>query len=373
MKIFGTKQSATHYHKKSNKARRLIVILLVLFLAIGGGVYLLLNSVVQPPSVPNFIRPVPSVPGERPIPPPEIIAPTNSNEREIYTLLIAGIDEFNLADTMMLVAVHTVTQEIHVVNIPRDTMIDVSWAGPKINSVIAWTNVYRLMDEIEKITGFLPDNYITVNLPAFERLVDTLAGDRGGIEFNVPIRMVYDDPYANPPLHINFSPGYQLLTGRQALEVMRFRNNNDGTGFPVPDLGRIQTQQAFLHTVARELLQLQSLTRLGALAEIFVEEVNTNLSLGTIAWYAREMYQMDSDNIFFHTMPSEVDVWVRGGSYVLIEMELWLEMVNAYLNPHPMPVTEEHVRLFTRVDGEITLVGDHLPLTPPGSRDNFPQ
>ena len=371
MKIFGTKHSAAHYHKKSNKVRRLIVVLLVLCLTVGGGAYLLISSMVQPPSVPGFVRPLPSVPGERPIAPPQAIAPTN--ERDIYTIVVAGIDEFGLADTMMLIAVHTTTQQMHVVSIPRDTMIDVSWSGPKINSVIAWTNVYRLMDEIEKITGFLPDNYITVGLPAFERLVDTLAGDRGGIEFNVPIRMIYDDPSANPPIHIDFFPGYQLLNGSQALDVMRFRNNNDGTGFPIPDFGRIQTQHAFMHTVARELLQLRNIAHLGALAEIFVEEVNTNLSLGTIVWYIQQMYQMDSDNIFFHTMPNEIDVWFQGGSYVLIDLEPWLEMINTYLNPHPLPVTEEHIRLFTRVDGTITLVGDHLPLTPPGSRDNFPQ
>ena len=374
MKIFGTKRSAAHYQRKTSKIRRLLIVLLVLTLTLGGGAYYFLQIYVRPPSVAPFVpRDTPSLSGDPsnrpPFNPEDFEGLDSSRPSGIYTMVIAGIDEFGLADTMMLVAVHTLTQEIHVVGIPRDTIIDVSWSIPKINSVIAMTNVYRLMDEIEKLTGFLPDHYITVSLQAFVRLVDAL----GGVEFNVPIRMLYDDPYANPPLHIDFFPGYQQLSGARALDVMRFRNNNDGTGYPIPDLGRIQTQQAFLHTVARDLLQLRNLIRLGEFAEIFADEVNTNIPFHAMFWYLQQMYQMDADNIFFHTMPTEIDVWIRGGSYVLIELEPWLDMVNAYLNPFPEMVHTEHVRLYTRVNGEIMVVGEHLPLTPPGSRDHFPQ
>ena len=363
MKIFGTKRNATHYHKKGSKARRILAFLLIFCLLIAGGIYVFLDSFIRPPSVAPFIpRDTPEAPSASSSA-DELSAPNSDRPSGIYTILVAGIDEFGLADTMMLVAIHTLSQEVHVVNIPRDTLIDVSWNIAKINSVIAMTSVDRLMHEIERITGFLPDHYITVGLPAFERLVDTLGANQGGIEFNVPIRMLYDDPSASPPLHIDFFPGYQRLDGRQALQVMRFRNNNDGTGYPVPDLGRIQTQQAFLHVIANELLQLQNLLQLRELAQIFLDEVNTNIPLHAMLWYLQEMYQMDVENIFFHTMPSEMGVWTRGGSYVVIEFAPWLEMINAYLNPFPETVTAEHVRLFTRANGEIALVGNERPLT----------
>lgn len=42
---------------------------------------------------------------------------------------------------------------------------------------------------------------------------------------------------------------------------------------------------------------------------------------------------------------------IRGGSYVSIRLEEWLDMVNEYLNPFSMDVTEDNVDILMYADG----------------------
>ena len=69
------------------------------------------------------------------------------------------------------------------------------------------------------------DFTVTVDLDGFAALVNAI----GGVDFEVPISMNYDDPYQD--LHIHFSAGMQHLSGAEALKVVRFRHNNDGSGY----------------------------------------------------------------------------------------------------------------------------------------------
>jgi len=357
MKLFGTKRNAAHYAKKRGKGRKIFLILFTLMLVLGGGVYALMTAFIRPPVPPDFRQP----PRQ---PPSTVISPVPPEQEEpvkadrAFTVLIAGQDNvgtIGLTDTLMLATVDSANRSINVVSIPRDTLVDVNWVGRKINSVFAMTgSVHRLVDEVERVVGFRPDFYVTVDLQAFTTLVDVLEG----VWFDVPVRMRYDDPYDSPPLHIHLDPGYQLLTGNQAGQLVRFRQNNDGSGYG--DFGRIQTQQAFLHAVAAELLQIRNVTRIGELAGIFIDHVDTDMPIGSLIWLATQLMDMDSDNINFLLMPVEEGIWLGGVSYVALLLEEWLEMVNAYLNPTPWPVTEENVRVFTRVNGTIQLVGEGL-------------
>ena len=63
----------------------------------------------------------------------------------------------------------------------------------------------------------------------------------GGIEFDVPVRMSFDDPTQD--LHIHYQPGLQHLTGEDVLKVARCRNNSDGPGsYPDNLYGAIRTE-----------------------------------------------------------------------------------------------------------------------------------
>jgi len=379
MKLFGTKRGGRHCAKKSDRVRqpeqtyqsdleetpvqarrprrglRVLLILLAVVVLLSGGAFALWSAFVQPPPV---VRPAFDIdPDEGEIAPPDVQDGREEGDGEIFTILVAGQDNvgtIGLTDTLMLVAIDTGSGAFNVVNIPRDTKVDVDWQTPKINSVFPMTgSIHRLVDEVEKMIGFRPDFHVALNLQAFSELVDTL----GGVYFDVPVRMRYDDPHDSPPLHIHLDPGYQMLTGDQAVQLVRFRQNNDGSGYG--DLGRVETQQAFLHAVAGELLQIRNVTQIGDYVRIFNEHVDTDLPLGSMIWLATQLMDIDSEDITFHMMPGVV------GTYVVLELEEWLEIVNEYLNPFPVPVTEENVRVFAQRGGTAQLVGDGRSLLAP--------
>lgn len=357
MKLFGTKRNAAHYQKKRSRGRKVLLVLLVLALLLTGGAYAVFTWFITPPPLPDIIfnppRPGPVAgPGQEP---PEVL-----ERGEVFTIMIAGQDnvgEIGLTDTLMLVLVDSETQTVNVVSFPRDTLIDMDW-GQKINAVFPLTgSVERLRDEVGRMIGFRPDFYITLNLQAFSQLVDTL----GGVWFDVPMTMIYDDPYDIPPLHIFLTEGYQQLTGAQAIQLVRFRQDN--FGFGPGDFGRMEIQQNFLRAIAAELLQARNITRINSLAQIFIDYVDTDMTLGNLIWLATQFTGMDSEDINFFTMPGEEATLPYSGSYVILDLDAWLEMVNSYLNPLPVPITEENVRVYTWVYGALQLVGGDMPLT----------
>ena len=99
----------------------------------------------------------------------------------------------------------------------------------------------------------------------------------GGVDFDVPIDMNYEDPYQD--LYIHIPAGMQHLNGEEALKVVRFRE-----GYASQDIARMETQQAFLKAVAQQTLQISNLTKVDQFVKIFQQYVETDLTLGNLAW-----------------------------------------------------------------------------------------
>ena len=255
-------------------------------------------------------------------------------KEHFHTILLGGLDDENGgSDTNLLVAVDAQNKRIDVVSLPRDTLLDVSWSVKKLNNAYHHGGFTQTMSEVSRLLGIPVDYYVTVDLRAFEELVDEI----GGVDFDIPVDMDYDDAYQG--LHIHFEKGPRHLNGQEALQVVRWRQNNDGTGYPTADIGRIGTQQAFLMAVARQTLQLSNWDKIGAMAEIFQEWVETDLKLSNLIWVGEQALTAGSDNIAFHTLPGDGAGWYKGGSYYVLDPEATLEMVNTYLNPYQQDLT----------------------------------
>ena len=106
-----------------------------------------------------------------------------------------------------------------MVSVPRDTLLE----SGKINAAYH-KGPENLRDTVSDLLGVPIDYYVAVDVDGFVALVDEL----GGIEFDVPVRMSFDDPTQD--LHIHYQPGLQHLTGEDVLKVARCRNNSDGPG-----------------------------------------------------------------------------------------------------------------------------------------------
>lgn len=264
----------------------------------------------------------------------------------VYTVLVVGQDVVGMnTDTIMVGMLDTVEHKLNVVSIPRDTLANVTWSVKKINSIYGATGTEEgLVEGISELIGYKVDSYVVVNIYAFEEIVDAI----GGVDFDVPMHICWGDPTVGRTYDI--PAGMQHLNGHNALGVVRFRHNTDGTGYPNGDLGRVETQQRFAITLAKQMLSVGNIPNLSKIISIISENLKTNLSSGNLAYYAQEFLKLKSEDISFSTMPYE-PVYIKGGSYVSCQLGPWMEMLNDKLNPYYQDITEENLDILTYLNG----------------------
>lgn len=241
-----------------------------------------------------------------------------------YTILVSGVDDDNGgSDTNILLGLDFANNTIHGVSIPRDTKCYIDGTAYKINASYNIGGTELMAETVSDMLGIPVDFTVEVSLEAFVALVDTI----GGVYFDVPLAMDYDDPIQD--LSIHFEAGYQYLTGADALKVVRFRQNNDGTGYGSQDIGRMATQQAFLIALAKQSLTVGNLTNLSSYISIFETYVDTNLTNGNLVWLGTQAIGLGSNAISFSTLSGE---WTS--PYIYADASDALTTVNTYLNPY---------------------------------------
>ncbi len=347
-------------YQKKKKRRRIIVLAVLAALVIGG--FVLWKSLVKPPEIVQptakpttqpTVRPTATAKPENPDvtaepdPPEETPLPERMRRENVYTIMLVGRDQgLGNTDTIMVGVFDVDAGTVNVVSIPRDTCANVE-SDPnktetkKISGVYSRADFDGLRDAVSDMVGFPIDCYVSVSVNGFVQLVQTI----GGVYFNVPHYMNYDDPTQN--LHIHFSPGEQYLDGYDAIKVVRWRQNNDGTNYG--DIDRINTQQEFLKTVFKKCLSLENLmTNLDDYIKIFQEYVKTDLSTGNMTWFAKEILKLKTEDIHFFTMPSNYNDSIGGFSYGTVLVDEWLTMLNESFNPYDQPIELEDVDLIYR-------------------------
>ena len=249
-----------------------------------------------------------------------------------WTFLLVGMDKVGSnTDSLILVRYDTDAQSVSMASIPRDTRVDCNRKLKKINAAYANGGMDLLREEVSRTFGIPVDFTVKVDVQGFVALVDEL----GGIDFYVPCAMNYDDPYQD--LYIHYEEGMQHLSGQQALEVCRFRHNNDNTGYT--DTGRMETQRGVLTAIAKKMLSWNSLTKVNSYLGIVGEYVDTDLSANNIAWFAGKAIGFDMNRegaLNTMMMPA---AWKN--PYMYLDPAATLEVVNTYLNPYTTDRTAE--------------------------------
>lgn len=238
---------------------------------------------------------------------------TLKNLPKVYCL-VTGQSQ-NLTDTIMLCSYDPKTQEASILSIPRDTFVGKNKKSAtgfdKINALYQ-TGPEKTKQAVEKLTGIDIKYYLNIDTESLREVVDSI----GGVYFDVPIDMDYDDPTQN--LHIHMKKGYQLLDGNKAEQVVRFRHNNNGTSYPTEygdnDLGRMRTQRDFLQAVVKKLATPATLTKINDLIKIANKNVTTNLDLSLAKDYAPYAVEFKSENLKTATLPGTPElcngVWI---------------------------------------------------------------
>ncbi len=245
------------------------------------------------------------------------------------TIAVFGVDKDEVrTDVIFVVNFNSVTQKVKVINVPRDTKVE--WTDiqrskynqltgyditiSKLNEMSAYGQIYEnpgnirdfTVDQLENILNITIDNYVIINIEAFNEIVDAI----GGVEVDVPERMYYNDN--SQDLHIDLSPGFQTLNGKQAEGLVRYRSYLRG------DEDRIVVQQAFLKAFAQKVLSPAVFNNMPRIVTSMFSYVKTDVQLNQVLEYLDLFNEFDLSNLEFHTLPGEGSMR-EGPSYFYID------------------------------------------------------
>ena len=228
---------------------------------------------------------------------------------ESINILVLGVSEdieTRLTDTIILCNYDPQTQSAAMLSIPRDTFIgknqNTAKGSDKINSLYS-KNVQKTIDAVKKITNVDIDYYIVVKTSSLVKIVDII----GGVNFEVPIDMDYDDPTQD--LHIHLSQGMQKIDGEKAEQLLRFRHNNDNTSYPSSygdnDYGRMRTQREFIQETIKQTLTLKNILHSRKIINTIFDNIETNLDKKDCVPYIPAIYDFNISSIVNTQLPGE--------------------------------------------------------------------
>lgn len=227
-----------------------------------------------------------------------------------FKCLILGIstdqDGVDLTDTIMVASYNPNTQKATLLSIPRDTytgkISSKATAYEKINAL--YTRKHRpdeTLEAVNEITGLDIKYYVVVKTEALIKLVDVI----GGITFDVPIDMDYDDTSQN--LHIHLKAGEQKLDGDKAEQLVRFRHNNNGTSYPEEygdnDTGRMRTQREFIMQVIKQTAKPENIFKIGEILDVAKEYVITNIDFDVAKDYVPYAVEFNTEDLLTASLP----------------------------------------------------------------------
>lgn len=249
---------------------------------------------------------------------------------------VFGVDKDGTrTDVNFVVHYDSGAESVSLVSIPRDTRISIcdpvkanlEENGRAYNQVTKFNAVHSYSGEkmgsqnavlqLEDLLGIKIDHYVKVDLEAFRAIVDAV----GGVDMYVPQDMHWDMRDTGDPL-IDLKEGQQHLDGDKAEQLVRFRRYVDG------DVGRIETQQAFLNALASKVLSTETILKsLPSMISVVYKYIETDVSLTDAVKYVNYVDKIDMSKVSMETLPG-VGQMVGGVSYFVHDAEETRAMVD---------------------------------------------
>ena len=231
---------------------------------------------------------------------------SSADEITHINTMLMGLDKGGTrTDVMILGQLNFSDGEINMLQIPRDTYVrDNGRYDRKINSAYGLEKEKTVFKEVRQLTGIPVDKYVIVDTAGFRDLIDTI----GGVDFNVPQDMNYDDPYQD--LHIHLKKGWQHLDGDKAEQLVRFRS------YPEGDIARMRVQSDFIQATIDELFSLVNVFKINDLVEDVSKFIDTNFTVNELITYAPYIFSTEREKIMTHQLAGSPQ-YIGGGSYVV--------------------------------------------------------
>jgi len=268
-----------------------------------------------------------------------------------FILFVTDYNGFN-TDAIMIINYDPQNKKISTMSLPRDTVYSKLFAkddegnfiytnGKKktinitINSIVpkeidkavisgrqrATDNNQVIDNDAYRKDGFLNavnvfENYFNLNikyyvkidLSIFRDVIDQL----GGVDFNLPVDLDYDDPTQD--LHIHLNKGLQHFDGINAEKLLRYRHPNKGViisdelmkYYTGSDIDRIKMQHNFLNELVKQKASFLYATKVSNILDVIFDKLETNIDMAAILDLVKYIPDFNLDEILFETLPGEI-------------------------------------------------------------------
>ncbi len=215
------------------------------------------------------------------------------------------------SDTTILFHLSADRERAYGISIPRDSIVDrpdcIDEQGDTIPGAdqVMWNEAYSVggpactIQQFQHLTNIKIDHFVVVDFEGFQGMVDAI----GGVEVCIP------EPIVDPAHGINIAAGTRKIKGKEALNYVRERYVV-GNG---SDIGRMKRQQAFIGSMARQVVSGGTLARPDHLVR-FLDSATKSLTVDPglknvwkIAQLGVEFKGIGLDNIQFLTIPNIPD------------------------------------------------------------------
>jgi LCP family protein required for cell wall assembly len=139
----------------------------------------------------------------------------------------------------------------------------------RINQAYSDCGTTGTLQTVRKLTGLSIHYLVTVDFRGFRQVVDSV----GGVWLDVDRRYFNDRGGPFGYATINLQPGYQKLTGYQALDFVRYRHTDS-------DLYRLARQQRFVRALKAQIKDQLSGTSLALTVPKLVSAITKNVEVG---------------------------------------------------------------------------------------------
>ena len=229
-------------------------------------------------------------------------------------VLILGTDKSGLrADVIMIASFPDGKGSVNLTSIPRDTRIQTNSGGEKINASLAIGGVDYTIRKVKEVSGIEIHDFAKVNFNAVEEIVDKL----GGIKFEVPQDMDYDDPYQDLSIHLK--AGKQRLNGKEALQLLRFRN------YPMADIQRTKVQRDFIQAAFDQKAKFIYIFKIPSIMNSISKNMETSISAREALSYAGSVKDKSSEGFKSVELP-----YTWGTTYVYMDSSSTSGVVSEY-------------------------------------------
>lgn len=269
----------------------------------------------------------------------------STNENVTYFLILGTDEKDTLTDVIMVGCFDHGNNALNILQIPRDTFIGTDIPSGKVNAVYGnatkgESKIEFLIRRINAYFGLPIDHYVLVHLSAFRAVVDAV----GGVDIDIPNRITVNDSGSRQ--EYTLGPGLTHLNGNQAEGFVR---NRSGKGYGSGDMARVEAQRRFYAAFAKKVMDMGMASMVRIVTSCY-DQFKTDMTVGQLLGYAKEMKQVGLDNIKIYAVPGQGGYYTPPGmrqelSYFSIHKDDYVDLINEHFLPYSPHITESQLKI----------------------------